>query len=203
MSNTGSVVLHTSWRGRLTTVSAPAILLALGGFGTWKAPGLLPLVLLAVGIVLALVALLDFPLVSVIGADGIQRRCALRSQHLDWARIASVARPAQANRWRRDVTGVAGGRADRAIPGARPAHAEHESSRAAKGGLIAEIGRRPFLLCDKLESRAEYDAIRSGLREWAPGLPLRASRPDESVPPTWLHKKRRGSASDGLVDLLA
>ncbi len=200
-----SVVLHTSWRGRITTIMSPSILTALGGYGVADTFRWFAFAILVVGIVLGIVGLVDYPRVTVIGAGGIERRCLLRTQRLDWAAIATVARPAPANRWRRDMTTagtIARSSASR-TPGERPAHAEQAATEGTKGGLTAEIGRRPFLLCDKVESQAEFDAIDAGLRHWAPSVPMRASRPDSSVPPTWLHKKRLGSASDGLVDLLA
>ncbi len=198
-------MLHTSWRGRLTTVAAPAILLALGGYGINDTFRWLPFLLFVLGSILALVAVADYPIFTVIGQDGIRRRCLVRTQHLRWDDVSTIARPAQNSRWRREhpAAGAGGGSVGPPVVGVESAHASALAVAGPKGGLVAEVRRRPHLLVDRVESRAEYDAIVAGMQDWAPHLPVRASRPDQSAPPTWLHKKRRGSASDGLVDLLA
>ncbi|MEZ5379163.1 MAG: hypothetical protein R2733_21875 [Acidimicrobiales bacterium] len=205
MAHWPSVVLHTSWRGRATTAFAPIALLALGGYGLLDRFRWFPFVLVLVGLLLAWVAVADYPIVTVLGADGVERRCLLRRQHLGWERISTLARPSQVSRWRRDhhAAGAVGGAPSARATGLAPAHSNPRLLTGAKGGLVAEVRRRPFLLCDKIESRAEFDHIVDSMTVWAPALPVRASRPDASVPPTWLHKKRRGRASDGLVDLLA
>ncbi len=205
MAERPSVVLHTTWRGRITAIVAPSILLALGGYGLADTFRWLPFLLFILGAVLAVVAVADYPLFTIIGSDGIRRRCLLRTQHLSWEDVSTVARPAQNSRWRREhpTSGAGGGSVSPPVSGVESAHASELAVAGPKGGLVAEVKRRPHLLIDRVESQAEYDAVVAGMSEWVPHLPVRASRPDQSVPPTWLHKKRQGSASDGLVDLLA
>ena len=205
MAERPSVVLHTSWRGRFVTVAAPVILLALGGYGIADQFRWIPFLLFVLGLVLAIVAVADYPIFTIIGAEGIRRRCLLRTEHLSWSDVSTIARPAQNSRWRREhPASGAGGRSGRPpVSSVEPAHGKGHETAGPRGGLVAEVKRRPHLLSDRVESRVEYDAIVAGMQDWAPHLPVRASRPDQSAPPTWLHKKRRGSASDGLVDLLA
>ena len=175
------VVLHSSWRSRLLIALGPAFLLAWGGFGALGG-GLRVIngVILFLGIVMAVVAAFDFPLRSVFGPDGIERQCLARTDRLAWDEIRSVARPAQ--------QGV----------GSRLRSAMKISK---SSGLVAERGKVPHMLVDRVESQAEFDAIQRGISAWQPGMLMRASRPVETIPPTWLHKRRRGSG-DGLVDEL-
>lgn len=175
------VVLHSSWRSRIAVALGPLFLLVWGGFGV--AGGGLQIfngLLVFLGLVLAGVAAFDFPLRSVFGPDGIERQCLARNDRLAWADIRSVARPAQ--------QGI-GSRI-------RAAAKAPKSS-----GLVAERGKVPHLLVDRIESQAEFDAIKRGISAWQPGMVMRASRPVDGIAPTWLHKRRRGSG-DGLVDEL-
>ena len=145
--------------------------LALGGFRWW------PLTLLTVGLGLAAVVVVDYPIQVVFGPEGIDRRCLGRTERLAWDEVTRVVRPAYASllgrfRLGRDST-----------------------------GLVAERRGRRYLLTDKMESRAENEALLDGLFVWAPGTPVEATRPPDSTPPTWLYKRRRGDG-DGLVDEL-
>ena len=166
------MVLHTSWRGRLTATVSPILALVLGfwaytgrGFDTFSTA------LLVLGIGLAAAVLWDYPLHTTFGMDGIHRRCALRVQTLGWERLEALVRP------KKSPLGIA-----------RP-------------GLSAEIRKRPyFLLCDRVESQAEYDAITSGMRVWGPNVPIRASRPMDGVAPTWLYKRKPAEIGPERVD---
>ncbi len=185
------VVLHTSWRGRLQQLIAPLILfgVAAAGFARAGEPRPIPVVLSAIGSVLLVIQLLDFPVVSVFGPTGIERRCVLRRVHLPWDDIVAIARPG---------TIVGGGSARvRSFVGAEPGTVSNQ-------GLVAEVGdrRRRHLLADHIEGQAEYDAIERGLREWSPITPLRASRPGASVAPTFVYKRRRGVPDSLPVDRL-
>lgn len=189
MSSTGldgtTVVLHTSWRGRFAALLAPAILLTLGGYGA--AVGGLRLVnglLLAAGAVLFIIVALDYPLTARLGPDGIERHCLLRTERLGWGKVRAIARPGARQR----------------IAGFSRSHLDDGEQRTAgRSGLVAEVGKRPYLLVDKVESRAEHEALARGLRAWAPGLAFRASVPAEGVAPTWLYKRRQNSTT-GMVD---
>jgi hypothetical protein len=170
------VVLHTSWRGRLKAIGAPAILLALaaaglisGGFGPVSVGSLV------VGVVLAVIVIADYPLQVVFGADGIERRCLARRERLPWKEVTAIIRPAYYSplrRWRKPST-----------------------------GLIAQIGKRRYLLTDRMESEHEHAALLRGLGTWDRGLPVEATKPPDDSAPTWLHKRRRGDGG-GLVDHL-
>ena len=185
MNTEGAVVLHTSWRGRLTAFIGPAVVLAWGTYGAVL--GGLQLfngILLATGGVLATVVAFDYPFTTTIGASGVTRRCLLRSEHLGWDEIRTIARPGARQRFF-----GRSGRSDDASPD------------VAKGrsGLVAEVGKRPHLLVDQLESPAEYEAVERGLRSWAPNVIMRARRPVEGTPPTWLYKRRKEQI-EGMVD---
>lgn len=180
-----SVVLHTSWRGRFTALLAPLVILTWGGYGLAVA-GLqwFNAILLVVGWALAAVVLLDYPLWSTIGPEGVARRCILRTERLDWSDVKAIARPGARQRF--PVS-------RRSVP------AEGEKVATGRAGLVAEVGRRPYLLVDRIESPAEHEAIERCLVAWAPSLILRAAKPVEGTPPTWLYK-RRTSDIEGLVD---
>ncbi len=175
------IVLHTSWRSRFAILLAPVFLIVWGGYGVFVGGiQIINSAILILGVVLAGVAAFDFPLRSVFGPDGIDRQCLIRTDRLAWDEIRSVARPAP--------QGV-GSRI-------RSAAKVPKSS-----GLVAERGKVPHLLSDRIESAAEFDAIQAGISAWRPGMILRASRPADGIAPTWLHKRRRGSG-EGLVDEL-
>lgn len=140
--------------------------------------------LVAIGGVLLCVVAFDYPMTSTIGPDGVTRRCLLRTEHLEWDRIRTIARPGARQRFF-----------------GRSSDPLDSTPKVAKGrsGLVAEVGKRPHLLVDQLESPAEFEAVELGLRAWAPNLTMRASRPVEGTPPTWLYKRRR-SEVEGMVD---
>lgn len=179
------IVLHTSWRGRFTAFAGPAVVLAWGGYGA-VAGGLQIFngLLIAIGVILLAVVAFDYPMHSTIGADGVARRCLLRVERLTWERISSIARP---------------GARQRFVGAMRDPVGDRPQGPKGKSGLIAEVGRRPYMLVDRIESPAEHEAIEKGLRHWAPGLVLRATRPIDGTPPTWLYKARRASV-EGMVD---
>lgn len=141
-------------------------------------------ILLLIGLVIGAVVMFDYPLWSTIGPDGVARRCVLRTERLGWSDVRTIARPGARQRFpvskrgvRTDGTKIATGRA----------------------GLVAEVGKRPYLLVDRIESPAEHEAIQRGLVKWAPNLVLRAAKPVEGTPPTWLYKRRKDDV-EGMVD---
>lgn len=185
MSGPRPVVLHTSWRGRAVSAAAPSLLLGLGTYGLAAAGfRIFPFLLFVAGAVFMVIVLFDYPKYTVIGPAGVERHCVLRVERLGWDRVTALGRPGLR---------AMGSYRDRAEGGTRV---------GGRSGLVAEVRNRPYLLCDKSESRGEFDAVVAGLSAWAPECPIRASSPSDDAPPTWLYKKRRGSASDGLVDLL-
>lgn len=169
------IVLHSSWRGRLTALFAPGTLLVLGTYGiAFGGLQVLNGIIFGLGAVLMLVVLFDFPIWCEFGESGVVRHCAFRKQQLEWQQIRAIVRPAN--------QGPVGRR------------------RASRTGLVAEIGKKPFLLVDRIESRAEHEALERAVRRWKPGFAFRPSKPSMEVSPTWLYKRRRGRAGNALVD---
>lgn len=170
------IVLHTSWRGRSAALAAPVILLVLATVGVagggWH---WFPLVLGLGGLVLGAIVAVDYPLWCVFGPEGIARRCGLRTERLAWDQVDSVIRPAYTGRFGR--------------------------MRGPTTGLVAVVQRRRYLLTDRMESRAEHEALLRAVAAWNRGMPVEASLPPDDHPPTWLYKRRRGGSGPGLVDL--
>lgn len=177
--------MHTSWRGRITAFVGPAIVLGWGTYGVVLA-GLQWFngILVCIGLVLGAVVTFDYPLTTTIGAGGVTRRCLLRSEHLGWDEVRTIARP---------------GARQRFFGSSRSPSDGLKETSSGRSGLVAEVGKRPYLLVDRIESPAEHEALVRGLRSWAPNLVMRASRPADGTPPTWLHKRRRADI-EGLVD---
>jgi hypothetical protein len=157
--------------------ASPLLVLSFGGVGVGGA-GLRawPLGILVIGGLLLGVVLYDYPMWVVFTPAGIERRCLLRTERIRWERVAGLVRPAYKGRFRSLVR--------------------------TSTGLAAEVGRRRYLLTDRMESRAEYEALLRALGAWSRGTPVEASMPPDDWPPTWLYKRRRGAASTSLVDWL-
>ncbi|MGH1505260.1 MAG: hypothetical protein ACRBI6_17045 [Acidimicrobiales bacterium] len=166
-----AIVVHTSWRGRLTSLVGPAVLLALGVYGiAVGGPNVVNVAFAAVGAALLAVGVFDYPFTTWFLSDRLERRCLGRTQTLDWGRVGAVRRASSRSL-------VRGGGAGR-------------------GGLVAVVGGRPHLLSDRAESQFEFEALRVASVRW-PAMAFTASEPAAGRPPTWLHKRRPG---DGLVD---
>ena len=166
--------LHTSWRGLLGAGFTPSALLGLGGLAL-RDGGLrpFPLLLVAVGGALLLVALLDYSYTVRLDARGIARRTVIRTQVLPWSRLVALerTRPATATVMRN----LTDRRADPQI----------------SGGLGARgRGRRRWLLTDRVESRSEYDRLRALLADLGEPVQLRAARPHAEAAPTFLYRRR-------------
>ncbi len=184
---------------------------ALLGLGAVLAAGFRPIntILLVVGSALTAVVLWDFPLHTVIGPEGVARRCLLRTERIEWSRIRSIARPGKSSDFAggRQPLGARGKKGQPSMPGpdvvtAPGSGSGGKRSSRTKNGLVAEIGKRPFMLADRIESGPEYDALAASLKVWAPNVILRATRPRDGLPPTWLYKRRKGDG-EGLADRLS
>lgn len=167
-----AVALHTSWRGRFISVVPPALLLGGGLWGFSQGGRLVAIILIVLGGSLLVVGLFDYPWRTIIGPDGIERRCLLRTERLPWNRVTAVARP----RSTKAVQRVAG-----------------------KAGLVAEVGKRRYLLTNRCESGFEYEAIQGVVERSGGGVLLRASEPPDEVAPTWMYQ-RRVDGGEGFVD---
>lgn len=176
-----SVVLHTSWRGRVLYGTAPLVLTGFGLYGVIVGGfQVFNTVLLVIGVLLIAASLFDFPIHTTIGPDGIERRCLGRTDRLGWHQVTTIARPARGGISKRVRDGLG-------VPNST--------------GLVAEIETRPSMLIDRIESPAEFDAVQRGLATWCPTMVMRASRPADGIAPTWMYKRRVG-AGDGLVDVI-
>lgn len=159
------LVLHSSLVRLGVQAATPLFLLALGLAGLRGGGGVVPVVLTAFGVGTALVVLLDLPVRSEFTEEGIVRVCALRQQHLPWSRVVAVER----------VGGLGG------MP-RRSGDVGAERSPGRMRGLAARTGpRRVHLLVDRRESHAEWDALRSLLKDRA--TQLRAKEPPLEAPP--------------------
>lgn len=172
------LVVHATLRGPVLGIAGSLALLALGG-GALAQGGPRPftLVLLAAGVGLGLVSVLDLPRRSEIGTDGITRVCLLRRHLLPWDTLAAIerARPARATVLRNTL--------DR-----REGRERHVS-----GGLVARGrgNKRRWLLTDQVESRDEHDRLVALVARLQPTLRVRAPRPHASASPTDLYRRHR------------
>ncbi|MEM8905936.1 MAG: hypothetical protein AAGF02_19720, partial [Actinomycetota bacterium] len=88
----GAVVLHTSWRGRFQSTVPPAVLLLGGLWGVSAGGSVIAVILVVLGGFVLAVGLFDFPWRTVIGPEGVERRCPLRTDRLPWERVTAIAR---------------------------------------------------------------------------------------------------------------
>lgn len=172
--NGTTIVLHSSaWRLGLQLLTPPVLLwLGVTGLGAGVRP--FPLVLAVLGLGAAVVVLFDLPVRSEFTAEGVTRVCVLRRQSLPWSQVVAVERAS-------------------GMP-SRPGEDGKPKPPGSSRGLVARTGpRRVHLLVDRRESHAEYEAIRTLLRDR--GTQLRARQPPlESAPagrgPSALHRRR-------------
>jgi hypothetical protein len=172
------VVIHASLRGLAAAVFTPVALTLLGGAALTSGDVLLvPAGLVAVGLVLGVVVLVDLPRRAIFDREGLTRVCWLRRQRVSWSEVVAIERT------RPSSTSVA-----------RNAMQREGSDRELRvsGGLVARgPGKRRWLLTDRVESRAEHDQLRALLGAIPRPVALRAPRPHEAVPPTDLYRRRR------------
>lgn len=172
----GSCVVHTSLRGLLGAVATPVILFALGSMAIVSsgAVRVIPVVLVAAGVVLGLIVALDYPRHTRFGPDGVARVCLARTQRLPWSAIQAIERTP-----RRTLARVR----DLANRGSQP---------QVTGGLVARgVGRSRWLLTDQAESAEEHDRLAQLMDHLDVPTRLRARRPPEGRPPTDLYRPRR------------
>jgi hypothetical protein len=176
------VVLHSSFLRLGAAYLGPAalIVLAVSAMAVNGRVHVVALVVLGIGVVLGAVSALDYPRSARFGPDGVGRRCLLRVQRLPWSRVDALTRSADV--WlatRQDVAGPTG----------RPVPSPTRRKRPP-GGLVAMSGRRRYLLVDQVESRAEYQLLRSGMEAWAPDVRVLAEAPPPDIAPTTTYRRR-------------
>jgi len=109
------------------------------------------------------------PLHTVFVPAGVVRVCALRRHRLAWTTITAIER----------------------VP-RRLARRDHDRARPRRpGGLVARIGRRRYLLCNRSEGALEFDALTRMVSSWDDAVVLRAARPPQDTAPTGLYRRRR------------
>jgi hypothetical protein len=167
------VVLRSSIRGILNAFLSPAVLLALA---TWVLltgrPSWFTWFVGLLGAVLAVISIVDFPLRTAFGPEGVTRLCAARRHHLDWSEVVAIER-------------AMGPRS------LLPTRQGERRSFTRPGGLVARVGRRRYLLVDRVEGAAEYDALADAVKRWDDVVVVRASRPPADTPPTTLYRRTR------------
>jgi hypothetical protein len=168
-----AVTLHSSWRGIGAAVASGVLLT---GLGSWAMVAsdfrVLPTVIAGVGVVLLVVALLDYPVASTFDVSGVRRRMVLRRQWLPWHRVKQLSRTRPA-----------------LVRGPRPLR---------PGGLIAVVGRRRYLLVDQVESPAEFDALLAVLAPLHDELALvLVNRPPDATVPTWTYRRAKWAPASG------
>lgn len=164
-----SITLHSSWRtvagghvGPLVLMLVAALGIARGGLG----PIVVVIGLFAVALILIL--LFDFPVATRFDADGVVRRMPLRRHHLEWDDIERLSRAR-----------------------GKVLDPRRFSGSVNRGGLVAVVGRRRYLLVDQAESRAEFEELAELLEDVAPGLLRENLVPADSTPPTYLYRRQR------------
>ncbi len=147
-------------------VFSPTVLIILGAWGLLRAGEflVLPVILLVLGLLMALVALFDIPILIRVDADGVHRRCIARSQTFEWDDVVAFRRP-RGRRGRRGVGESTAGAAEQAGAMGNP--------RTGKGGLLLETTeRRQYLLSTGRERPDTYVGIEAAVSKYAPGLSL-------------------------------
>ena len=140
-------------------------------FGLWllvsQGFSILGVVVLLVGVAALVVLALDMPLATRFDALGLERRALLRQHHIPWDQILRI---------RRGRAGV--------IRNRKQNH---------RGGLVAWVGQRPYVLTDAIESQIEFDQLRSHLgHELADRLGVGSQlRPLKERPPTWSYRSKK------------
>jgi len=157
--------LHSSWLRVAGSFAGAAIVFAIGCLAVAGAGfRVVPVAVLAVGGILLLGVLIDYPISARFDVRGIQRRSLLRRHLIPWGRIDGISR---------------------ARPSLRP------SARGlVPGGLVAVVGRRRYLLVDRPESGLEFDRLTLLLDGWGVDCQL-GPRPSDEIAPTWLYRRAK------------
>lgn len=165
MSDADQITIHSSWRGVVWShVGALSVLLV--GVITVSANGtrMVPMLVLAGGVVLTTGALFDYPVAATFDRVGVTRRAPLRRHRIRWERVDQLTRTR---------------------PGIFMSR-----RKVVRGGLTAAVGKRRYLLTDSVESLAEHEALAALLDGHDLGFDGLLHPPDD-VAPTWLYRRRK------------
>lgn len=162
-----SITLHSSWKGVLLSLGGAAMVFLIGALSVSMSGGAVgSIVVFAVGLVLLMIVLFDYPVASEFDAEGVVRRPMMRRHRISWSEVDQLTR-------------------------ARPGIAA--AARNLKpGGLVAKIGRRRFLLVDQCESRDEHDRLVELIADWSEQLWLDdLILPPDALDPSWTYRRSR------------
>jgi hypothetical protein len=164
-----SVTLHSSWRTVAGGYVGPLILLLITAFAVQRAGiGPIAVALAVFSLVLVAILLFDFPVATRFDETGLVRRMPLRRHRLAWDDVERLSRARGKVLDPRRLT-----------------------DRANRGGLVAVVGRRRYLLVDQAESRREFELLAAVLEHAAPWLVNEGLVPPEHAPPTYLYRRRK------------
>ena len=147
------VVVESSWFmiGASTLGALIAVAVAIVLFAN-QGVSVVSVLVAALALLLVAVVLLDLPLAAEFTRDGVERRAMLRRHMIPWVRVRRLSR-LRSGIWRTFRAEV-------------------------RGGLVADVRGRSYLLVDRTESPIEFDEIRRTLGDQADRLGL-----DDSLRP--------------------
>ena len=162
-----SVTLHSAWWGIVGSLVGAACFVGVAiVIVVAHGVGPLSLAVLAAALGAASVVLLDMPVATTFDGEGFTRRAPLRRRRVDWSDVAELAR----------VT--------------RRSAVRLGSSREV--GLVAAVGRRRLLLCDRTEGSIEHRRLREVIGDAVPADQLDAlGEPPPDRTPTWVGRRPR------------
>lgn len=151
----------------------PVVLVALALFAmSRRGVSVVAVVIAVIAVGLLAVLLFDYPVATRFDREGVQRRMPLRRHLIRWADIRQFSRTR-----------------GRVFSPAR--FSSNPEMRANRGGLVAVVGRRRYLLVDQPEARDEFDRLTRLLDEVAPDLVDEDLLPPPDAVPTFLYRRRR------------
>lgn len=159
------VTIHSSWRGIILSFVGACVVVLVGSFAVAvNGARVVPVAILAFGVVLVVGAAYDYPIASTFDGDRVVRRTMLRAQVLPWDRVMVLTRT-------------------------RPNFVASRRGQVS-GGLVAVVGRRRYLLTDHVESLGEHLVLVRLLEDRELGV-YELMRPADDVTPTWLYRRKR------------
>jgi hypothetical protein len=170
-----SVTLHSSWRAVAGGYVGPLILLGITAIAVQRAGvGPIAVAMAAFSLILIAILLFDFPVATRFDERGLVRRMPLRHHRVDWDDIERLSRAR-----------------------GKVLDPRRFADRSNRGGLVAVVGRRRYLLVDQAESRQEFESLAALLERVAPWLVDEGLLPPENSPPTFLYRRRRWRPESG------
>lgn len=141
-------------------LSAPVALALIAAAGFWQGSlrSPVPIVFSVVAAFFFVVVLFDMPWAVGFDAEGVHRRCLLRTHTIDWDSVTAMERFPSARR--------------RPQRGAIARMVRNDVVRRPVG-LSVRIGKKKrYILLNRAERPDEWDVLSSRLKIWAPHVPL-------------------------------